>query len=80
MLYLEAKDKEFLLGNISRMAQGKSLSFNLQEEEDRVSEQEVPEMNLDGFADEDWKYENNLERRLRLDFQHIPTTSGYTST
>lgn len=77
MLYLEAKDKEFLLGNISRLAQGKDLSFNLHDEEDRVSEE--PEMPIDGFADRDWKYENNLARNLRLDFEHIPTTSGYTS-
>lgn len=77
MLYLEAKDKEFLLGNISRLSQGKSLAFDLQEEEEEhVSE---PEMPLDGFADDDWKYENNLARNLRLDFEHIPTTSGYTS-
>lgn len=77
MLYLEAKDKEFLLGNISRLAQGKSLSLNLHcDESDHVSE---PEMPLDGFADDDWKYENNLARNLRLDFEHIPTTSGYTS-
>lgn len=77
MLYLEAKDKEFLLGNISRLAQGKDLSANFHEEEDRVSEE--PEMPIDGFADNDWKYENNLARNLRLDFEHIPTTSGYTS-
>lgn len=76
MLYLEAKDKEFLLGNISRLSQGKSLALNLHEEEDHVSE---PEMPLDGFADDDWKFENNLARNLRLDFEHIPTTSGYTS-
>lgn len=78
MLYLEAKDKEFLLGNISRLAQGKCLSFNVheEEEEDRVSEE--PEIPIDGFADRDWKYENNLARNLRLDFEHIPTTSGYT--
>lgn len=80
MLYLEAKDKEFLLGNISRISQGKSLAYNLQvdEEEEPASE---PEMPLDGFADDDWKYENNLARNLRLDFEHIPTTSGlhYTS-
>lgn len=78
MLYLEAKDKEFLLGNISRLAQGKELSFNLHDdEEDLVSDE--PEMPIDGFADNDWKYENNLARNLRLDFEHIPTTSGYTS-
>jgi hypothetical protein len=77
MLYLEAKDKEFLLGNISRLAQGKEISFNFHEEEDPVSEE--PEMPIDGFADNDWKYENNLARNLRLDFEHIPTTSGYTS-
>ena len=76
MLYLEAKDKEFLLGNISRLAQGKEISFNLQEEEPVIEE---PEMPIDGFADNDWKYENNLARNLRLDFEHIPTTSGYTS-
>ncbi|KAL7027024.1 hypothetical protein ACKWTF_005263 [Chironomus riparius] len=76
MLYLEAKDKEFLLGNISRLAQGKSLSMNLHYEDDHISE---PEMPIDGFADDDWKYENNLVRNLRLDFEHIPTTSGYTS-
>lgn len=77
MLYLEAKDKEFLLGNISRLAQGKNISVNLHdEEEDQVSE---PEMPIDGFADDDWKYENNLARNLRLDFEHIPGTSGYTS-
>lgn len=77
MLYLEAKDKEFLLGNISRLAQGKDISFNFHEDEDPVTEE--PEMPIDGFADSDWKYENNLARNLRLDFEHIPTTSGYTS-
>lgn len=76
MLYLEAKDKEFLLGNISRLSQGKSLAYSLHDEEEHVSE---PEMPIDGFADDDWKYENNLARNLRLDFEHIPTTSGYTS-
>jgi transmembrane channel-like protein len=78
MLYLEAKDKEFLLGNISRLAQGKNLSLNIQEGEE-PREPEEPEMPIDGFADETWKYENNLARNLRLDFEHIPTTSGYTS-
>jgi hypothetical protein len=84
MLYLEAKDKEFLLGNISRLAQGKDLSFNIheedEEEEDRLSEE--PEMPIDGFADNNWRYENNLARNLRLDFEHIPTTSstGYYSS
>lgn len=78
MLYLEAKDKEFLLGNISRLAQGKSLSINFHEDEDHVSEPEQA-MPIDGFADDDWKYENNLARNLRLDFENIPTTSGYTS-
>lgn len=77
MLYYEAKDKEFLLGNISRLAQGKDLSFNFHEEEEPVCEE--PDMPIDGFADRDWKYENNLARNLRLDFEHIPTTSGYTS-
>lgn len=77
MLYLEAKDKEFLLGNISRLAQGKDLSLTFQEGGER--EPEEPEMPIDGFADETWKYENNLARNLRLDFEHIPTTSGYTS-
>ena len=78
MLYLEAKDKEFLLGNISRLAQGKDISFNFHEDEDpEISEE--PEMPIDGFAVNDWKYENNLARNLRLDFEHIPTTSGYTS-
>lgn len=77
MLYLEAKDKEFLLGNISRLAQGKELSFNFKEEEEQIVEE--PDMPIDGFADRDWKYENNLARNLRLDFEHIPTTSGYTS-
>lgn len=78
MLYLEAKDKEFLLGNISRLAQGKDLSVNFKEE-DEGEVIEEPEMPIDGFADRDWKYENNLARNLRLDFEHIPTTSGYTS-
>lgn len=76
MLYLEAKDKEFLLGNISRLSQGKNLALNLHDDEDHTSE---PEMPIDGFADDDWKFENNLARNLRLDFEHIPTTSGYTS-
>jgi hypothetical protein len=80
MLYLEAKDKEFLLGNISRLAQGKDLAYNLHEDENiddgHNSEPEIP---IDGFADRDWRYENNLARNLRLDFEHIPTTSGYTS-
>lgn len=81
MLYLEAKDKEFLLGNISRLAQGKEISLNFHEDEDPVSDE--PEIPIDGFADVDWKYENNLVRNLRLDFEHIPGTSsgysGYTS-
>lgn len=77
MLYLEAKDKEFLLGNISRLAQGKDLSLTFHEGEER--EVEEPEMPIDGYADDTWKYENNLARNLRLDFEHIPTTSGYTS-
>lgn len=79
MLYLEAKDKEFLLGNISRLAQGKDLSLTLQEGEEEKEEPEEPEMPIDGFADATWKYENNLARNLRLDFEHIPTTSNYTS-
>lgn len=78
MLYLEAKDKEFLLGNISRLAQGKEICFNFHEEEEPVPE-DLPEMPIDGFADNGWKYENNLARNLRLDFIEIPTTSGYTS-
>lgn len=78
MLYLEAKDKEFLLGNLSRLAQGKEISMNFREEdEDRISDE--PDIPIDGFADRDWKFENNLARNLRLDFEHIPTTSGYTS-
>lgn len=80
MLYLEAKDKEFLLGNISRLAQGKDLSLSLQEGEERDVDE--PEMPIDGYADDAWKYngiENNLARNLRLDFEHIPTSSGYTS-
>ncbi|CAO1412107.1 unnamed protein product [Diamesa hyperborea] len=79
MLYMEAKDKEFLLGNISRLAQGKELSFNLNDDEELIMQE--PEIPIDGFAEsnETWKYENNLARNLRLDFEHIPTTSGYTS-
>lgn len=80
MLYLEAKDKEFLLGNISRLAQGKDLAYNLHEDIDDVQDISEPDIPLDGFAtDRDWRYENNLARNLRLDFEHIPTTSGYTS-
>ena len=78
MLYLEAKDKEFLMGNISRLTHGKELSFQLSDDDEQM------EMRHHSEDDEyteisNWKYENNLARNLRLDFENIPTTSGYTS-
>jgi len=62
------------------LAQGKPLSFDLQDDEEEERESDEPQIPLDGFADSDWKFENSLARNLRLDFEHIPTTSGgYTS-
>ena len=78
MLYWEAKDKEFLMGKISRLTHGKEMVYHVSDDEETV-ELRHHHRNDEYIETSEWKYENNLAKNLRLDFEHIPTTSGYTS-
>lgn len=78
MLYWEAKDKEFLMGKISRLTHENEAVYHVSDNEETVELRRY-HRNDDYTETSDWKYENNLDKNLRLDFEHIPTTSGYTS-